>query len=214
MLETLFGSAMVKAATVLAGLTLTTGGAAAAGVLPQVAQDKVASAMELVLPVDIPDSADAAKAKRAEGEKVAQEHKADEAEVQQDVAGEQDGAGQADDFGQSVAGDAKSGLPQQDGRAFGEKVSANAPKAPQATKARPAGTPTASDNPGASYRESAPTAESNPGTSYRESAPTTQPEETPTGDSNPGTSYRESAPTTQPEETPTGDSNPGTSRRP
>ncbi len=207
MLETLFGSAMVKAATVLAGLTLTTGGAAAAGVLPEVAQDKVASAMELVLPVDIPDSADAAKAKRSEGEKVAEEHKADaELEDGQDVAGEPAGAPEADNFGQSVAGDAKSGLPQEDGRAFGDKVSANAPKAPQATTARPAQTPTADSNPGTSDRESAPTAESNPGTSYRESAPT--------ADSNPGTSYPESAPTSQPEETPTAENNPGTSRRP
>ncbi|MBW3650602.1 MAG: hypothetical protein KY458_08555 [Actinobacteria bacterium] len=213
MLETLFGSAMVKAATVLAGLTITTGAAAAADALPQVAQDKVASAMELVLPVDIPDSADDAKAKRSKGETVADEHKTTaEADEQQVEAAEQDDAGKADNYGGSVSGDAKSGLPQQDGRAFGEKVSSNAPKAPQATTARPAQTPTASNNPGTSHRDSAPTAESNPGTSYRDSAPTQ--EAPPTADSNPGTSYRDSAPTTQPEEQPTAGSNPGSSYRP
>ncbi len=209
MLETLFGSAMVKAATVLAGLTITTGAAAAADALPQVAQDKVASAMELVLPLDIPDSADDAKEKRSEGESVADEHKTTTAEAD---AAEQDDAGEADNYGGSVSGDAKSGLPQEDGRAFGEKVSTSAPKAPQATTARPAQTPTASNNPGTSHRDSAPTAESNPGTSYRDSAPTQ--EAPPTADSNPGTSYRDSAPTTQPEEQPTAGSNPGSSYRP
>lgn len=212
MFETLFGSAMVKAATVLAGLTITTGAAAAADVLPQVAQDRVASAMELVLPVDIPDSADEAEANRSEGETVADEHKAvPEVDDQQVEAAEQDDA-EADNFGQSVAGDAKSGLPQQDGRAFGEKVSGNAPKAPQATDARPAQTPTASNNPGTSHRESAPTAESNPGTSYRESAPTQ--EAPPTADSNSATSYPESAPTAQPAEQPTAEANRGSSYRP
>lgn len=126
-------------------------------------------------------------------------------------AAEQEGAGEADNFGQSVSADAKSGLPQEDGRAFGEKVSANAPKAPQATTARPAQTPTADANPGTSRRESAPTADANPGTSHRESAPTQ--ESAPTADSNPGTSYTESDPTTQPE-APTSTSNPGSSFRP
>lgn len=212
MLETLFGSAIVKAVTVLAGLTITTGAAAAADVLPQVAQNKVASAMELVLPVDIPDSADGAEAKGSESETVADEHKAvPEVDAQQVENVEQE-APAADNFGQSVAGDAKAGLPQQDGRAFGEKVSGNAPKAPQATDARPAQTPTASNNPGTSHRESAPTAESNPGTSYRESAPTQ--EAPPTADSNSGTSYQESAPTARPEEQPTAEANPGSSYRP
>ncbi|MBW3649388.1 MAG: hypothetical protein KY458_02360 [Actinobacteria bacterium] len=189
MFETLLGSALVKGAAVLAGLTVTAGAAAAADVLPQVAQDKMAAAMELVLPVDIPDSADAAKAKRSDGESVADEHKADV---------EEPGG-----FGSTVSDDATSGLPQGDGRSFGENVADNAPKAPQADAApRPAETPTAGNNAGTSYRESAPagqpeqapTAGNNAGTSYRESAPAGQPEQSPPAEENGGSSYRDSAP--------------------
>lgn len=196
MFQTLAGNAMVKVAAVVAGLTITTGAAAAADVLPQVAQDKLAAAIELVLPVDIPDSADTAKAKRSEAEKVAEEHKVE-------VEEHQDGSDAADQggFGQSVSGDATSGLPQQDAPSFGENVANTAPKAPQATTATTAETPTATNNPGSSYRDSppttqpaeTPTAEDNPGASHRESAPTSEPE-APTADDNPGGSYRESGP--------------------
>lgn len=103
-----------------------------------------------------------------------------------------------------MPGDATSGLPQEDGRSFGESVSNNPPKAPQATTVPPpAQTPTATDNPGSSYRESAPTsepeqapaAENNAGTSYRESAPTSPPEQAPpTAEDDAAGSFRESAP--------------------
>lgn len=195
--QTVAGSALVKVAAVVAGLTITTGAAAAADVLPQLAQDKVAAAIELVLPLDIPDSADTAKTKRSEAEKVAEEHKADVAE-HQDRSDAADQGG----FGQSVSGDATSGLPQQDAPSFGENVAKTAPKAPQATTPPSAETPTATDNPGSYYHESppttqpaeTPTAEDNPGASYRESPPTSEAEQAPTAGDNPRSSYRESAP--------------------
>lgn len=182
--EGLFRRGLVKGAAVLAGLTLTAGAAAAADVLPQAAQDKVAAAIELVLPFDVPDSADAAKAKRAEGEKVADEHKAGTVEVQDGS----DAGAQGGGFDQTVPGDATSGLPQEDGHSFGENVSNNAPKDPQATTVSPPA--------------EAPPVTNNPGSSYRESAPTSEPEQAPTAENNAGTSYRESALTSAPEQTP------------
>ncbi len=180
MLETILAkAALAKAAAVLSGLSIATTGAAAADLLPQVAQDRVAAVVERITSLDLPDSDD----ERQDGD-----HRRDDvAEEKPEMPSEQ-----PDNFGAEVSGRAPDEA-KQDGRAFGESVSNSAPKADAATEAqkrRPATRPTASNNPGTSYRESAranrpattPTASNNPGTSYRESAPT--------ADSNPGSGYR------------------------
>ncbi len=180
MLETILAkAALAKAAAVLSGLSIATTGAAAADLLPQVAQDRVAAVVERITSLDLPDSDD----ERQDGD-----HRRDDvAEEKPEMPSEQ-----PDNFGAEVSGRAPDEA-KQDGRVFGESVSNSAPKADAATEARkrrPASTPTASNNPGTSYRNSAPTASNNPGTSYRNSAPTSAPATTPTADSNPGTAYR------------------------
>lgn len=148
MLETLFAKAVLaKAAAVLTSLTVATAGAAAADKLPQTLQDKAAAAIETVLPVDVPSSSDAAEAQRQDGEKVAEEH------TDHDPAD----ARNHDNFGTTVSEQARSGLPKEDGRAFGQNVSDSAPKAPQATKHK-AQQATDTDNPGTPARQSAPSA--------------------------------------------------------
>lgn len=168
MLETILAkAALAKAAAVLSGLSIATTGAAAADLLPQVAQDRVAAAIEKVTSFDLPDSED----ERQDGD-----HRRDQvAEEKPEVPSEQPNPNAS--FGAEVSGRAPED-PKQDGRAFGESVSNSAPKADAATEARkrrPASTPTASNN---------------PGTSYRNSAPTGRPASTPTADNNPGTAYR------------------------
>ena len=185
MLETISAkAALAKAAAVLGGLTIATTGAAAADLLPGPAQNGVAAVIEALSPLDLPDSAD----KRKDGE-----HRQDG-----DVADHK--PEQPANFRTDVSGRAPEAA-KEDGRAFGESVSNSAPKADAATEAqsrRPATTPTASNN---------------PGTSYRNSAPTQQPANTPTADNNPGTPYRNSAPSQQPVTTPTADDNPGSAYR-
>ncbi|MDP8992878.1 MAG: hypothetical protein M3N31_07510 [Actinomycetota bacterium] len=175
MLETIFAkAALAKAAAVLGGLSIATTGAAAAGVLPGAAQNGVAAVIEALSPFDLPDSDD----KRRDAE-----HRNDDvADDRPEVPAPQADRNAHDNFGATVSGRAPE-EPQQDGRAFGESVSNSAPKAGTATDAQ-------TRRPAASQPASTPTASNNPGTSYRESAPAQQPSQTPTADSNPGTSYR------------------------
>ncbi len=182
MIETIFASAAAKAAAVLAGLSLATTGAAAADVLPRVAQDRVAAAVEALTPLDLPDSAD----KRQDGEHRKDGDAADKAEDPSD----QRNPNAEDNFGADVSNRART--TEDKGRDFGQSVSNDARERFQPANPgsqRPATTPTASNNPGTTRAPATtPTASNNPGTSYRESAPVPAP--TPTADSNPGSAYR------------------------
>ncbi len=175
----------IKAAAVLGGLTIATTGAAAADLLPQPAQNGVATVVEAMSPLDLPDSDDGERAEAGERSK-------------DDVADHQPSPNAGDNFGVDVSDRARSS--EDKGKDFGQSVSNDAPKADAATDAkqqRPAGTPTAGNNPGTPHRENAPgqppattpAASDNPATPHRESAPGRQPEGTPAG-SNPGSVYR------------------------
>ncbi len=182
MLEIIFAkAALAKAAAVLGSLSIATTGAAAANVLPGAAQDGVAAAIEAVSPLDLPDSDD----KRQDGE-----HRQDDvAGEQPEVPASQPNPNAETNFGADVSGRAQS--TEDKGKDFGQSVSNDARNRfqPPVSK-RPATRPTASNNPGTSYRQKAPasrpattpTASNNPGTSYRESAPTAE--------NNPGSGYR------------------------
>jgi len=93
---------LAKAATVIAGLSLATTGAGAANVLPQVAQDRVAAAVEKASPLDLPDSQDP----------VSGTDKADKPEKVKD------------NFGAIVS--AKAHSTEEKGRDFGQSVSEQA----------------------------------------------------------------------------------------
>ncbi len=185
MIETIFASAAGKAAAVLAGLSLATTGAAAADVLPQVAQDRVASAVEVVSPFDLPDSAD----KRQDGEHRKDGDVADDKPA--DPSGERNPNAE-DNFGADVSNRAQT--TEDKGKDFGQSVSNDARERFQPAdpgSQRPATTPTASNNPGTSKAPATrPTPSNNPGTSHRESAPSQAPASTPTAEDNPGSGYR------------------------
>lgn len=128
MLEAILSKAfLAKAATVIAGLSLATTGAGAADVLPQVAQDRVAAAVEKASPLDLPDSHDTA------GKTEAPDDAAEAADpaAGDDDADEGEGADKPekpeqakDNFGQIVSARAHS--TEDKGREFGQSVSAEA----------------------------------------------------------------------------------------
>lgn len=181
MIETIFASAAGKAAAVIAGLSLATTGAAAADVLPKVAQDRVAAVVEAASPFDLPDSAD----KRQDGE---HRKDGDVADTKPEVPSDQPNPNAEDNFGADVSNRAQT--TEDKGKDFGQGVRETAPSQAPATR------PTASNNPGTTKAPAtkapatAPTADSNPGTPYRESAPAPAPATTPTAESNPGSGYR------------------------
>ena len=183
MIETIFGSALGKAAAVLAGLSIATTGAAVADVLPQVAQDRVAGVIEAVSPFDLADSAD----KRQDGE---HRKDGDVADNKPEVPSDQRNPNAENNFGADVSDRAQTTTDK--GKDFGQSVRQSAPGQAPATR---------------------PTASNNPGTPHRESAPSQAPATPPTADSNPGTPHKESAPSQAPATTPTADDNPGTAHR-
>lgn len=114
---------LAKAATVIAGLSLATTGAGAANVLPQVAQDRVAAAVEKASPLDLPDSQDLSGGTG----KVDKPPKTEKAES----SGETDEAGKPeknekakDNFGAIVS--AKAHSTDDKGKDFGQSVSEEA----------------------------------------------------------------------------------------
>ncbi len=169
MIETIFASAAGKAAAVLAGLSLATTGAAAADVLPRVAQDRVAAVVEAVSPLELPDSAD----KRQDGE---HRKDGDAADNKPDVPSDQRNPNAEDNFGADVSNRART--TEDKGRDFGQSVSNDARE-----RFQPA-------DPGSQRPATTPTASNNPGTSYRESAPVPAPATRPTAGSNPGSAFR------------------------
>ena len=117
---------LAKATSVLVGLSLATGGAAAADALPQVAQDKVAAALEKVTALEVPDSSDAADAEKAEkaqepGEKPAGPETGGDTTEETDKADKPEKP--KDNFGSWVSTQARSG---EKGTDFGQRVSAEA----------------------------------------------------------------------------------------
>lgn len=107
---------LAKAATVLAGLSLATTAAGAANVLPQVAQDRVAAAVEKASPLDLPDRQD-----RSSGT-----GKADKAEkpAESDAEKPEKNEKAKDNFGAIVS--AKAHSTDDKGKDFGQSVSEEA----------------------------------------------------------------------------------------
>ncbi len=142
MLEAMLTKAfLAKAATVVAGLSLATTGVGAADVLPQVAQDRVAAAVEKVSPLDLPDSQDPAGAPAApdEADKAPHAVKADdstEKPADGEKADKTEKPEQArDNFGQIVSARARS--TEDKGKEFGQSVSADARARADARRADP-----------------------------------------------------------------------------
>jgi len=105
---------LAKAATVIAGLSLATTGAGAANVLPQVAQDRVAAAVEKASPLDLPDSQD-----RSSGT-----GKADKADKAAETEKPEKNEKAKDNFGAIVS--AKAHSTDDKGKDFGQSVSEEA----------------------------------------------------------------------------------------
>ncbi len=129
MLEAILTKAfLAKASVVLAGLSVATTSAGAADVLPQVAQDRVATAVEKVSPLDLPDSQDpVGGAEGSESEEEAVEApKPEEAEEAEDAAKPEkaEKPGKVDNFGSIVSARARSD--EEKGKEFGQSVSAEA----------------------------------------------------------------------------------------
>ena len=76
---------------------------------------------------------------------------------------------EAASFGQGVAAEAQAGVPQEDGRAFGEQVSSDAREA---------------------HQPDVPAADDNPGTEHAEAGADNAPDDVPTADDNPGSAHR------------------------
>lgn len=179
---------------IAAGALVLSGSAAAAtGMLPEPAQERIADAVERT-GVDIPGGQsddhrrdgdvrqdgehrpDGAGIPAATGAEVTElpdgsldtDEVPEDAEVPEDV--EIPSLPAVSDFGSNVSGNATDGAPQEDGRQFGEDVSRDARETFQP--------------------QEPPTAEDNPGTPHRESAPSTQPQELPTAEDNPGSNFR------------------------
>lgn len=120
---------LAKVATVVAGLSLATTGAGAADVLPQVAQDRVAAAVEKASPLDLPDIQDPAsgaekgdKPEKADNPEKAGE--AEEAEKTPEAEKPEKDEKAKDNFGTIVSDRAHS--TDDKGREFGQSVSAEA----------------------------------------------------------------------------------------
>ena len=165
-LAKLAGVGLAAKGGVAAGAVVLSGTAVAAtGSLPEPAQARVAVAVESVLGRDIPGGSRADAEHRADAD-----HRPDSDASPGDARN--DGADTADkaDFGQHVSGMATAGAPREDGRQFGQNVSASARE-----RFQPAARPTADDNPGTAHAgrarrqapEPRPTADLNPGTAHR-----------------------------------------------
>ena len=116
---------LAKAATVIAGLSLATTGAGAADVLPQVAQDRVAAAVEKASPLDLPDSQDPSSGtgkvdKPQKTEKAAETEKPAESDAEKPEKNEK----AKDNFGAIVS--AKAHSTDGKGKDFGQSVSEEA----------------------------------------------------------------------------------------
>jgi len=114
---------LAKAGVVLAGLSVGTAGAGAADVLPQVAQDNVAVAVEKVTTLDLPDSHDPPSAtEKADDEKPAEPQKSDDGTEKAGEApkSEKQEKAEKDNLGQTVSGLAHS---KDKGPGFGQQVS-------------------------------------------------------------------------------------------
>jgi hypothetical protein len=125
---------LAKAATVIAGLSLATTGAGAANVLPQVAQDRVAAAVEKASPLDLPDSQDPSggTGKADKAEKAAETEKPAESDAEKPEKNEK----AKDNFGAIVS--AKAHSTDDKGKGFGQSVSAEArARAAARQKAKP-----------------------------------------------------------------------------
>lgn len=165
---------MQKKLKIIAGAgvaILATGGAAVAATAPDAAQDGLGRASEAT-GFELPAS--------RESHPTADDHPGDPAdevtvEVEDEVeapAEDPDEAPElpeASSFGQGVATEAQAGVPQEDGRAFGEQVSSDAREA---------------------HQPDVPTADDNPGTQHAEAGADNAPDDVPTADDNPGSAHR------------------------
>ncbi len=182
-IEAISASALGKAAAVLAGLGLATTGAAAADVLPEVAQDRVAVVVEAVSPFDLRHSADKGQdGKHRKGGGAG-------ADIKPEVPFDHADPNAKDNLGADVS-DRPQSTDAKD-RDFERSLRETAPGQAPATR------PTAS----------------NPGTERRQSAPGQAPAGSPTADSRSGTPHRQSAPGQPPASAPAPDGRPGAAHR-
>jgi hypothetical protein len=150
---------MQKKLKVFAGVTIgvaALGGAAAAGALPGQADNGLDRAEENV-GIELPAT--------RESHPTGTDHPTGAVTVEATEAT----AAEAAEFGRSVASDAQAGVPQEDGRAFGEQVSSTARE---------------------TFQPEVPTAEDNPGTEHAEARADNAPDELPTAEDNPGAAHR------------------------
>lgn len=154
---------MQKKLKVLAGVTIgvaALGGAAVAGALPGQAENGLDRAEENV-GIELPAT--------RESHPTREDHPGGAPEVVVTSEAVTPDLPDAAAFGQSVAADAQAGVPQEDGRAFGEHVSSAAQEA---------------------HQPDVPTAGDNPGTEHSDAGADNAPDEIPTPDDNPGTEHR------------------------
>ena len=114
---------LAKAATVIAGLSLATTGAGAANVLPQVAQDRVAAAVEKASPLDLPDSQDPSSG-TGKVDKPQKTEKAENSEETDEAGKPEKNEKVKDNFGAIVS--AKAHSTEDKGKEFGQSVSEEA----------------------------------------------------------------------------------------
>lgn len=180
--------------------------AAATGTLPDAVQDRVADAADRV-GITIPGGQSAGH--RQDGGHRQDADRRQDAEHRPDDApgGADRQQTPANEFGKWVSSQATSGVPQEDGRQFGEDVSTRARE-----QSRPSGTPTPDNNPGTERRPSA------AGSGSQPSAPPAAPQENRDSDRHeaalgPARAERDRG-AAKPADSPSADDNPGTERRP